>query len=491
MPRPVPPPLSTALKHLRTARGWTEQDLAAAAGTARKVLSNYETGSSRTLSRDKVDRLASVMGYEAEEVDLVLMLLAALGPAEETALSPTQPSPGELRRARRGAARVGLTAARLTRAHLLELARARRRQQARRQAARLWEELRRQPPGKRRQRVESSRELQHWALAERLCAESVRAAPDDAGEALELARLALRVAELAPEGAAWRARLQGYAWAFVGNAHRVGGDLAAAEASFATAWRLWREGEAAADGALAEWRLLDLEASLRREQRRFEAALGLLERALALAPAAAQARILLKRAFTLEQAGELAAAAATLREAAPRVAAAGEPRERRVLQFNLLVTYCHLGRYTDAEAGLPALCALTSELGNRLDLLRVTWLSGRVAAGLGRRAEARAAFEQVRREFAALGNGYDAALASLELAVLHLEEGRPGEVRALAAEMVATFGAQRVHREALAALALFCQAAEAETATAELARRLIDYLERARRDPRLRFDERP
>jgi transcriptional regulator with XRE-family HTH domain len=491
MPRPIPPPLSLALKYLRTARGWTEQELATAAGTARKVLSDYETGSNRTLSREKLDRLVSVMGYEAEDVDLVLLLLAALGPAEGAGLSPAQPSQGEVRRARRGAARAGLTAASLTRAHLLDLARLRREQQARRQAAQLWGVLRRQTPGKRRELIESSREFQHWALAERLCAESVRAAADDATEALELARLGLRAAELAPGGAAWRTRLKGYAFAFVGNAQRVGNDLAAAEASFATAWRRWREGGAAAGGALGEWRLLDLEASLRRAQRRFEAALGLLERALALAPADARGRILLNRAFTLEQAGDVAAATATLREAAPLVAAAGEPRERFGLLFNLLVTFCHLGRYHDAEAGLPALRALTFELGNRLDLLRVMWLSGRVAAGLGRGEEARAAFEQVRREFAALGNGYDAALASLELAVLHLEEGRPGEVRALAAEMVATFGAQRVHREALAALALFRKAAEAETATAELARRLIDYLERARHDPRLRFDGRP
>lgn len=61
------------------------------------------------------------------------------------------------------------------------------------------------------------------------------------------------------------------------------------------------------------------------------------------------------------------------------------------------------------------------------------------------------------------------------------------EVKELAREMAPVFQAQGVHREALAALRLFCQAAEKEAATLDLARRLVDYLERARHDPGLRF----
>jgi hypothetical protein len=45
-----------------------------------------------------------------------------------------------------------------------------------------------------------------------------------------------------------------------------------------------------------------------------------------------------------------------------------------------------------------------------------------------------------------------------------------------------------VHREALAALKLFCEAVEEETATAELARRIVGYLYRAQHQPELRFE---
>ncbi len=50
------------------------------------------------------------------------------------------------------------------------------------------------------------------------------------------------------------------------------------------------------------------------------------------------------------------------------------------------------------------------------------------------------------------------------------------------------FKAQGVHREALAALRLFYEAARKEETTAELARDLVDYLKKARYHPELRFD---
>jgi len=53
--------------------------------------------------------------------------------------------------------------------------------------------------------------------------------------------------------------------------------------------------------------------------------------------------------------------------------------------------------------------------------------------------------------------------------------------------MVAVFESLEVHREALAAVKLFCQAVEQETATAALGRQVLRFLERARHAPGLRF----
>jgi tetratricopeptide (TPR) repeat protein len=314
-------------------------------------------------------------------------------------------------------------------------------------------------------------------LVERLCEASERAAADDAGRARCWAALALAVAKLAPGPGARRRRVEGFAWGFVGNAQRVGCDLPAAAANVATAWRLWRAGAAAPDSCLGEWRLLDLEASLRRDQRRFDLALDLLERALAAAPAAARGRILLKKSYTLEQAGEIDAALAALEEAIPLVGLEGEPHRFWTVRINRLVLLCHLGHYREAEEGLPELHKQARQSGNDLDQVRAKWLSGRVQAGLGRPEEARSALEEVRLDFAKRRLGYETALVSLELAILHLEAGRATEVRELAEEMLWIFTAQGVAREALAALRLFREAVESETVTAELAREVLDALQ--------------
>jgi tetratricopeptide (TPR) repeat protein len=493
MSRTLPPPLGLALTCLRTDAGWTQQRLAEAAGSHGRVISELETGSTgRTLSRETFERLAGLMGYGADAVDLTILYVAGLQTWRgEPPVTPIDPMPGEERRIGRIAAYVGLVEANHMRERLRQLARRGRAAAARGEAAALWEELRRQGPVRRRELVERRPELHGWALVERLCEESERAAGNDPARALELARLALRVAELAPGDARWRCRPQGFAQAFVGNALRVGEeqDLLAAEAAFASAWRLWRAGGAAAQGPLAEWRLLDLEASLRRDLRQFDEALELLRRALAAAPPEATGRILLKRSATLEQAGQLEAALAALEAATPLVDAGGERRERMGVRFNRVATLCQLGRFAEAEAALPELRSLIE--GGSTDALRCLWLSGRVAAGRGRRAEARRAFSRAERQFARRRLAYDTALVALDLAALLLEDGEPARVAKLAEAMVWIFASRRVHREALAALRLFVAAARAGSATAELARRVLAFLERARQDPRLRFADVP
>ena len=137
---------------------------------------------------------------------------------------------------------------------------------------------------------------------------------------------------------------------------------------------------------------------------------------------------------------------------------------------------------------MPELRELAVQLGNELDTIRLRWLDGRIAAALGLREKAMTTLSGVREDFGTRRIAYDAALASLELAALFLEEGRSREVRSLARQILWIFQAQGVHREALAALRLFCEAAERETATLEMVRRMVDYLRRAQNDPTLRFE---
>ncbi|HEX7181572.1 MAG TPA: hypothetical protein VF756_06990 [Thermoanaerobaculia bacterium] len=341
----------------------------------------------------------------------------------------------------------------------------------------------------RRDLIETCPEFQTWAVAAELCEESERAAADQADLALELAARSCRVAaDLAPAGDLFRARLQGYCLYFLGNAERVSGHPGRAEETFSRALQLWERGTLGdPDRLLPEWRLLDLEASLRRDQRRFDHALNLLDRAQAAAPDEAHGRILLKKASIYAMRGEPERALEFLREAGPRIQKHGDRHQLWVQQFNLTRCLCDLERFGKAETLLPQVRELTAELGKKFDTVRVRWLEAKVLAGFGRTEEALQALDEVRQAFEDDEIAYDCALASLDLALLLLPEGRTAEVRELAETMRWIFKAEGVPENVLAALRVFCEAAQQEAATVELARRVHRFLERARHDPAARF----
>ncbi|HSF38796.1 MAG TPA: helix-turn-helix transcriptional regulator [Thermoanaerobaculia bacterium] len=481
-------PTHLTLTLLRSARGWTQRELAQAARASSNVLSGYETGF-RPLSLRKLEDLSDAMGYGPSVVDVGLLgvktLLTILAPSPGSSL--VNPTEAEWQRIQRAVAAAAREAAEKTCEVLAEAVRAARAREDRREAGEQWERLRRLSPRERRALVESEREFQNWALCERLCAESAKAAADEASRALELAELALQVAQLVPGEEEARSQIQGYAWAFVGNARRVASRLPEAEEAFKKSRSLRWADSAFKSGLLDEVRLLDLEASLCRDQRRFDEALVLHDRSLQ-ASNPSSVSILLNKSATQEQMGDFNAAITTLEKASAQVDGEREPRLLCVLRFNLVVNLIHQDRHDEAVALLPKVRELALEIGNGLDLVRVVWLESRIFVGLGRREEAMAALEQVRGEFTTREIAYDAALVSLELAVLYLEDGRISEVRILARQMLWIFRAQGVHREALAALKLFCEAAEREQATVDLARRIAEYLERARHNPALRFE---
>jgi tetratricopeptide (TPR) repeat protein/DNA-binding XRE family transcriptional regulator len=484
---PKNPSLScVTLKALREARGLTQGELSRRAGVSKKMLSLYET--EKAPPHERLVSVLAAMGYELAEFDFALHgLTQAVGP-REAPRSPVDPDLAEMKSVQQVAVRVGQASADLTERHLVNLVRSLRARKERRQALRLWETLKRGNPHQRRLLVTRSRQFQTWGLAELLSHKSEEAASDRADRALELAKLACQIAELAPGEEGWRSRLQGYCLAFLANARRVANDLVGAEEDFGRGWKLWEAGAVADPGLLEEWRLPYLEASLCRDLRRFAEALALLDRARAVAPREACGRILLKKAFTFQQREEAERAIETLREAEPFVDSQRDPHLRYSLRMNLASSLCDLGRHTEVKALLPEVRELAVGLRKELDLVRVVWLTGRLHAGLGRTAEAHAAFEQVRREFTDRGMAFDCALVNLDLSVLLLEQGRAGEVQTLAEEMLWIFKAQGIHREALAALTLFREAARKEEATLKLVRRLIGYLNRAKSDPDLRFE---
>jgi transcriptional regulator with XRE-family HTH domain len=491
VPEHRPSSLGLALTYLRTAAGWSKTRLAQAVGLAdESLITAYEKGA-KPLTRERLDSLLESLGYPQEAVDVLLLAydLIFSEPQAET-FSPVNLSMEERRVFERAAMAACWTAGRIAARELrVELIRRRKEEKteaARREAEGLFRKLMAVTRWERSCLVETFPEYWSWALAVQICEASVKSAVHKAGEALELAELALSIAERVAGEGSWRRRLESYCSAHIANALRVGNDYAEAETTLARAWELWRLGTDSDPELVPEWVLPSIEASLRMDQRRFSEALSSLDRARHSGGGTSHEALtflLLQKEHIFNLMGDINGALSALIEAAPFVEASGDRRLLFVLRFSMSDNLCHLEKYSEAAVLLPEVRELAIQQANELDLIRVMWLAAKVDAGQGRSDEAVAGLEQVRRDFTVRELPYDAALSSLDLAVLWLQAGRTAEVKELAVAMGWIFKAKGIQREALAALGLFYEAALQEAATEELARRVIAELRRLTASP--------
>lgn len=332
--------------------------------------------------------------------------------------------------------------------------------------------------------VEDSR-FQTWAVCQILLRKSLEAAFEEPAQAVNLAELGVLVAQrLGPAyDPSWVLDLQARAEACLGNARRVLGELRSAETAFRRAEACMAESSTGNLQVRAE--ILDLKASLRRDQKRLDEALHLLEEASSLSVQTgdehALGTALLKKAKVLEETGELETAVDLLLQAVDKIDPARSERLPVYALHNLVWTLTTAGRHGEAVEMLPRVQDLFRRIARPIDFIRLRWAEGRIAAGLGRRDEAEATFLAVRQEFLRHGMGYDAALVSLDLATLFAQERRTDELKRLAAEIGPIFESRDVHREALAALVLFREACQEERLTPQLAGEIARTLQRERR----------
>lgn len=275
MQNQIGPPLHLALKLLRIALGWGQEQLGRAASLSRSAMSEIESGNTR-INRDRLDSFAALMDAPPGAVAAALAFVAVIAPKGAES-GPVEPTPDERRTIDEA---VAAGAAEL-RAHLLGQVRRRHAEEERAEAAALWRRLAGKSATESRFVVENGPEVWSWALVEHLSHESGSEASDSAQEAIKLAELALWVAERVPGGEGWQARVQGYAWAYLSSACRVANDFERSRKALAKANDLFPRGAEEDPGLLDPVRLLDLEASFWCDQRQFTRALELHDRALA------------------------------------------------------------------------------------------------------------------------------------------------------------------------------------------------------------------
>lgn len=357
----------------------------------------------------------------------------------------------------------------------------------------LFEELMHHPAARQHLLVGNSLRFRSRTLCEILLQESFEAGFRDVARSLELARLAVALVELLAEESCGSAEildsLKARAWAQLGNAYRVNQDYSQAEGAFAhTESYLSSRGRI---GLIDKARVLDLLASLRKDQHRFAEAVQILDRVGSIYRRLGQwhllGRTLQQKAVVVGETGDTETQISLLRRSLDLLDPQEDPRIFLAARHNLILALNDSRRSREAFALLFHTRPLYLKLGDRMNLLRLRWLEGMVARGLQRNDQAEAAFREVRDAFLDLGLQYDAALAALDLAGVYIQQGKRDEVCRIAEETLSIFQAGNMHRDAILALMVLSNAVRQEQAGVETVQRISDFLKKSRNNPELRF----
>lgn len=363
------------------------------------------------------------------------------------------------------------------------------------EAPALFVELMRLTSEQQRLLIRNSPRFRTWGLFELLLERSLATAFKDPTGAEALALLALEVS-IALDSACYCAGaiqdMRARAWAYLGNARRLKSDFEGASDAFARAETSLRNGSR---DPVEEAIVLDLKASLLRAKRQFVEALEILNDVVATFlrhghPHRA-GRSLVNMDMVHRYAGNPDLGIPLLFQAVDLIDPDLDLRLVLCAWHNLIDDLTETGRFLEAQRVYRETLPLYRDFPDNSTQNRRKWVKGKISLGLGQIERAEALFIAAREGFIAESTSYDAALISLDLALLYARQGRTADLKRLAEEMFPIFSSLKIQREALAALAFLRQALDAEKATVEAVSQVADFLRRAEYDPALCFETVP
>jgi tetratricopeptide (TPR) repeat protein len=283
------------------------------------------------------------------------------------------------------------------------------------------------------------------------------------------------------------ADLRARAWGELANAYRVNEELP--EASHALATANTERSDGTGDPMLHA-RLLDVEASLRTDQRRYAEAHRLLDVVIELYQDVGETqlagRALISQGIGLHYDGETQKAVSLLRRGLALLDGSN-PQMLAMARKALLDAMAANGEYAEAASLLLKSGLREAFADEPVSYLKVRWVEGRIFAGLGKLDRASTAFADARDSFIEYGLEYEGALVGLEHAAVLLQQGCLDEVEKLASEALEIFEILDIQPEAVRAVAYLHKVCAARKATVELVREVVSFLERLERRPNLRF----
>jgi tetratricopeptide (TPR) repeat protein len=285
--------------------------------------------------------------------------------------------------------------------------------------------------------------------------------------------------------------LQARAWGELANAHRAADDLDEAGVVFDRAFELFRRGTG--DKAL-EARLHDLQASYYGTRRWFKLALKSLDAVHAIHIRNGDSRLvgraLVSKALYTIYSGQPEAALSLLDEALSMIDEGEDPQLTCDALHNRLLALVDCGRFPEARKFLFLHAARFNTFSGKVNHIRINALRARIDLGMGAFDSAERGFLEVKQAMEEVGKGFAVALATLELALVHMHQSRLAESNKEATEAGEVFRSLGVHRELLVALGVVQRSFEIGIATVPLLESVVEYVRRAEHDPGVRFEPR-
>lgn len=342
------------------------------------------------------------------------------------------------------------------------------------EAPSLFDELARHRPEQQTLLLGNDSRFRTWGLLEKLLEESQARRLASRTDSERLARLALRLAERLDPGYYGESRLgdlRARAWSYIAEIRRLRSDFAGAGEAFDRAHDHLRTGTG---DALERALVLDLEASLRRCERRLPEAKRLLRQAIeAFLENGEEQRAclsLVQLAIAHRCEGHPVRALSLLQEAQRQIDGAAEPRLLLSIRHHLIQTLVSAGRLMEARGLLLKCRPLYRQYPDPWTQSHLRWLRGQVALGFTETAEAEAELLGARQGFLAQESRYEASQVALDLAGLYARQDRAAELRQTAGAALEIFRALALAAEIRAAESFVRQAEEIEGAWRELKR---------------------
>ena len=302
---------------------------------------------------------------------------------------------------------------------------------------------------------------------------------------LSHARLAVEVASLLsakdyPKHTVFDCR--GRAWSYLANALRIVSRYKESNSALKKCRFFLRKGSLDRRYR-AEY--LFFKANLERQSLRFYKAVRLLKAAQKIfkliGDSSQAASCSLSLGDVLNEAGEFDSALEYLESAEQIFMLTNDLSHANLCKHNRVISFFELGRLDNALDLLSEVKAEYRKTQQKLNLMRITGVEGRILYTMDRSLEAEKLLTEVQSGYVAANIPYDAAYVTLDLARIYAEQGRWTDLRVAAQQMLAVFKTQQAPAEAVTAFQLLVHGANMEqinSRTLQLTEKTLDRLQR-------------